>query len=120
MKVITVAFLMGTFLPSIALASAPVSPSVAASELGQKVTVEGIATIHEDPQQPGKDVDLTGKNNNRIVGFIPAWFEHNFSALGSYNGRVVDITGIVKHDSGRAQILVMSPDQLVPLPSKAG
>jgi DNA/RNA endonuclease YhcR with UshA esterase domain len=90
-----------------------ISPREAQASDGQNVIVEGTARIHEDAAQPGMDVELTGHDNGHLLGFVPQGSVTAFPDLKSYDGKTVDITGVVQTSDGQAEIRITSPRQLV-------
>jgi DNA/RNA endonuclease YhcR with UshA esterase domain len=92
--------------------ASPISPRQAAASQGQNVIVEGIATIHEDSARPGIDLVLTGRDNSRLTGFVPQESEAAMADLKNYDGKAVELTGVVQMTGGRPEIRITSPKQL--------
>jgi DNA/RNA endonuclease YhcR with UshA esterase domain len=98
---------------------APISPHLALAYRGQCVMVEGKASIRKDPNRQGIDVDLDGEKSP-FLGYIIRNDEAQFPALHSYDGKIVDITGIIQFYQGRAEIKMTSARQLkIASPNKA-
>jgi DNA/RNA endonuclease YhcR with UshA esterase domain len=89
-----------------------IRPSEAISQQGSLVTVEGVASVHKDGARSGMDVALTGSDNSRMNAFIPIQAQDLFPGLESYDGKTVDVTGVVLFDQGRPEIRVVRPNQL--------
>jgi hypothetical protein len=100
-------------LPAFAIQLAPISPHQALANRGQCVTVEGVASVRSDPQRPGLDVDLDGKDSSAF-GYIIPQNQGQFPDISSMDGRRVAITGVVTIYLGRAQIHMTSAKQLSP------
>jgi hypothetical protein len=94
-----------------AFAFPPISPHEALVNEGQRVVVEGIASIRKDAQRLGTDIDLDGEHSP-FLGYIIAGNEAQFPNLASYAGRLVDITGVVQFYLGRAEVKMTSTTQL--------
>lgn len=93
------------------ISSGTISPSQARSNIGQCITVEGRTAIHGDDLRPGIDVDM-GSDNFTFLGFIPNENLPEFPMLGSYEGKTVDITGVIQWYRGHAEIKMTSKQQL--------
>jgi hypothetical protein len=100
-------------LPAFALQLAPISPHQALANRGQCVTIEGVAGVRSDPQRPGLDVDLDGKDSSAF-GYVLPQNQGQFPNLNSMDGQRVAITGVVTMYLGRAQIHMTSARQLSP------
>ena len=112
MKILAVVSLTGASIFSAqAAVLAPISPKLALSNKGQCVIVEGKATIRKDPNRAGTDVDLDGEKSP-FLGYIIPGDEAQFPGLSSYNGKIVDITGVVQFYQGRAEIKISSSKQI--------
>jgi DNA/RNA endonuclease YhcR with UshA esterase domain len=72
----------------------PLTPREANANAGQCVTVEGRAHIYPDPERFGTVVQLG--NPNEFHGFIIQGDEHLYGDLRAYEGRVVDVTGVIQ------------------------
>ena len=72
----------------------PLTPSEAGANEGQCVTVEGRAHIYPDQERFGTDVELG--RPNEFHGFIIMGDEHMFPDLAAYEGRMVDISGVIQ------------------------
>jgi hypothetical protein len=94
----------------------PISPHQALANEGQCVSVQGIASVRSDPQRPGFDLDLDGKDSSAF-GYILPQNQAQFPDLGSLNGRRVAITGVVQFYLGRAEIKMTTARQLNPADS---
>ena len=113
------ALILLALLPAISTASGlafaypfpPISPHEALVNEGQRVVVEGIASIRKDAQRLGTDIDLDGVHSP-FLGYIIAGNEAQFPNLASYAGRLVDITGVVQFYLGRAEVKMTSASQL--------
>src|SRR5580692_12875420 len=81
-------------LPVAAAAMAPISPHQALANRGQCVNIEGTASVRTDPQRPGLDVDLDGKDSSAF-GYIIPQNQAQFPNLSSMDGQRVAITGVV-------------------------
>jgi DNA/RNA endonuclease YhcR with UshA esterase domain len=92
---------------------APISPQLAQSNKGQCVMVEGKANIRKDPNRLGTDVNLDGEKSP-FLGYVPPGNESQFPVLSSYEGKIVDITGVVQFYQGRAEIKITSANQIKP------
>ncbi|HWY63070.1 MAG TPA: hypothetical protein VNW15_14305 [Rhizomicrobium sp.] len=100
-------------LPALALQLAPISPHQALANRGQCVSIEGTASVRSDPQRPGLDVDLDGKDSSAF-GYILPQNQSQFPDISSMDGQRVAITGVVTMYLGRAQIHMTSARQLAP------
>ena len=116
MKYPTAAVLALAAFPLIVLpaaAMAPISPHQALANRGQCVNIEGTASVRTDPQRPGLDVDLDGKDS-AAFGYIEAQNQAQFPDISSLDGQRISITGVVQFYLGRAEIRLTSARQLTP------
>jgi hypothetical protein len=114
------ALLALTTLPVFAAAPlAPITPHQALANRGQCVAVEGTASVRPDPQRPGLDVDLDGKDSSAF-GYIRPENVAQFPNIESVNGQRVAIAGVVEFYLGRAQIKLTSASQLTPAGTHQG
>ena len=100
-------------LPAGAATLSPISPHQALANRGQCVSVQGTASVRTDPQRPGVDVDLDGKDSSAF-GYIEAQDQAQFPDLNSLDGQRVNISGVVQFYLGRAEIKLASARQLTP------
>jgi hypothetical protein len=100
-------------LPLAASPLAPISPHQALANRGQCVSVEGTASVRSDPQRPGLDVDLDGKDSSAF-GYIRPENQAQFGDLNSMEGQRVNMTGVVQFYLGRAEITLTRAKQLAP------
>jgi opacity protein-like surface antigen len=89
-----------------------IKPSQAAANEGQLVIVEGTATIHDDGAKSGKDVEIAGSDNSRMIAFIPMTSENEFPSADSLNGKLVDVSGVIQMDTGKPTIRLTRTSQL--------
>ena len=90
----------------------PISPAQARGHEGECFSVEGQAEIHDDPLRPGMDIELAN-GANHFIGFIPVEDEAQFPALRRYQGRLVDVTGVIQFYLGEPEIKMMNAHQLL-------
>lgn len=109
----TAAALAVIALPAAAASLAPISPHQALANRGQCVSVEGTASVRNDPQRPGFDVDLDGKDSSAF-GYIRPENVGQFGDLNSLEGQRVNMTGVVQFYLGRAEITLTRATQLEP------
>ena len=102
-----------TILLGAAAPLAPISPHQALANRGQCVNVEGTASVRSDPQRPGLDVDLDGKNSSAF-GYIEVQDQAQFPDISSLDGQRVSMTGVVQFYLGRAEIKLTRAVQLAP------
>jgi hypothetical protein len=100
-------------LPAGASALAPITPHQALANRGQCVAIEGTASVRTDPQRPGIDVDLDGKNSSAFA-YIEPQDQAQFPDLNSLDGQRVNVSGVVQFYLGRAEIKLTSAKQLTP------
>lgn len=93
----------------------PLKPAEANANAGQCVTVEGRAHIFPDPERFGTVVQLGEPNQFR--GFIISGDEHLFSNLSTYEGRVVDITGVIQLFRSVPEIRITEAHQMLLAPA---
>ena len=86
---------------SSAYAADALRPSQAMANQGQLVIIEGTADIQNDSSNSGINVKVTGSDNSHLTAFIPIGAESMFPTLDSYNGKIVDVTGVVDFEFGR-------------------
>ena len=98
-------------LPVAASNLAPISPHQALANRGQCVSVEGTASVRSDPQRPGLDVDLDGKDSSAF-GYILPQNVSQFGDLNALEGQRVNMTGVVQFYLGRAEITLTNAKQL--------
>ena len=117
MKYSTAAVLALAALPLVVLpaaaAMAPISPHQALANRGQCVNIEGTASVRTDPQRPGLDVDLDGKDSSAF-GYIEPQNQAQFPDVSTLEGQRVSLTGVVQFYLGRAEIRLTSARQLTP------
>jgi DNA/RNA endonuclease YhcR with UshA esterase domain len=78
------------------------------------MTVEGKAHIYRDPERFGTVVQLG--RPNEFHGYIIGGDEHEFSDLRAYEGRVVDITGVIQFFRSVPEIRMTEAHQLLMAP----
>ena len=100
-------------LPAAAAMMAPISPHQALANRGQCVNIEGTASVRSDPQRPGLDVDLDGKNSSAF-GYIEPQNQAQFPDVSSLEGQRISMTGVVQFYLGRAEIRLTAARQLTP------
>ena len=98
-------------LPVAAGTLAPISPHQALANRGQCVSIEGTASVRTDPQRPGMDVDLDGKDSPAF-GYILPQNLTQFGDLNNLEGQRVNMTGVVQFYLGRAEITLTKASQL--------
>ena len=113
MKHVMTAILALAALPAFAAQLSPISPHLALANRGQCVTIEGTASVRQDEQRQGTDVDLDGKDSSAF-GFIRAESAAQFPDLNGLDGQHVEMTGVVQYYLGRAEIILTSAKQLAP------
>jgi hypothetical protein len=113
MKYPMIAFLTLAALPLSAAPLQSITPHEALANRGQCVSVQGTATVRDDPQRPGLDVDLDGKSSPAF-GYIEPQDKAQFPNLASMDGQRVNISGVVQFYLGRAEIKMTSAKQLMP------
>jgi len=99
-------------LVSSAYAAGALRPSQAMANQGQLVIIEGTADIQSDSSNAGVNVKLTGSDNSHLTAIIPVGAKNLFPALDSYNGKTVDVTGVVDFESGGPTIRLTQPNQI--------
>jgi len=90
----------------------PISAAQALANQGQTVTVEGVASIHQDSRL-GSYIDLDGQwPATHFSAYIPDGNEHVFPPIQSLVGHIVDITGTIGIRRGIATIIITDASQL--------
>ena len=89
-----------------------IKPSQALSNQGQLVIVEGTANVHTDAGRSGVDVELVGTDNSHMTAFIPQQSVNVFPALDTFDGKHVNVTGVVVFNGGKVEIRLMRANQL--------
>jgi hypothetical protein len=112
MKTMIVAALLAASCATASYAVGAIKPSQAAAQQGSLVIVEGTADVHDDSTRSGIDITLTGSDNSHLNAFIPTQDREQFPDLNSYNGKTVDVTGVVLFDGGKPEIRVLRPNQV--------
>ena len=110
---ISAAILAILVLPASADMMSPITPHQALANRGQCVSVEGTASLRSDPQRPGFDLDLDGKESSAF-GYIEPQNKSQFPDLESMEGKRVAITGVVQFYLGRAEIRLTTAKQVNP------
>jgi DNA/RNA endonuclease YhcR with UshA esterase domain len=93
--------------------SATLSPTDAANHTGENATVEGVASVYVS-KGGTIFVDLGG--SGRSAPFTGVIFKDKASAVPNvtqYDGKTVDITGLVKQYRGKPEIIINSASQIV-------
>jgi DNA/RNA endonuclease YhcR with UshA esterase domain len=91
----------------------PIMPTRGADYIGQHVIVEGVASIQKSTHRLGVDVAIDGHaESGPLFGFIPENNESQFPRLSRYNGRTVDLDGVVQFYKGVPEIILTSTQQL--------
>jgi len=106
-------------IPAGATAISPITPHQALANRGQCVAIEGTASVRSDPQRPGMDLDLDGKDSSAFA-YIEPQNQKQFPDLSSMEGQRVSITGVVEFYLGRAEIKLTSARQLSPAVGDSG
>ena len=73
-----------------------------------------ISSIYADQVQAGTDLELTARNNHIIILKLRKEDKSAFPDIKSYDGKTVDVTGVVQTSSGRTEIRITSERQLSP------
>ena len=97
-------------IASSAYAAGALRPSQALAYRGQMALIEGTADIQSDSSRI--NVKLTGSDNSHFTAFIPAANKDRFPALYAYNGKTVDVSGVVYFESGGPTIRLTQPNQI--------
>lgn len=93
----------------------PITPGQAFSNQGQSVTVEGIASVADANGMPaGLFLRLNdrGGRDAPFAGYIAAENQDRFPGLGTLQGKLVSITGVVETTSTIPIIRLTSPEQI--------
>jgi hypothetical protein len=93
----------------------PITPERALGYQGQNVTVEGTATVSDAHSLLGVFVRLKSPDKPRpaFAGYITPENERQFPGLQTFNGRTIDITGIVETNTGTVPLIrLLSADQM--------
>lgn len=99
-------------LVSSAYAVGALRPSQALAYRGQLALVEGTADIQSDSSNSRINVKLTGSDDSHFTAFIPEGSKNKFPALDVYNGKTVDVFGVVYFESGGPTIRLTQPNQI--------
>ena len=99
-------------LVSSAYAAGALRPSQAMAYRGQLALVEGTADIQSDSSNSRINVKLTGTDNSHFTAFIPEGSKNRFPTLDTYNGKTVDVFGVVYFDSSGPTIELTQPNQI--------
>jgi len=91
-------------------AAAAMRVSQAMTSQGQNVVVEG--TAHVEDEAGAVNVELTDDSKGHLVLNIPMQMRSNFPDLASYNGKTVEVRGIVEIGARGAQITINRANQL--------
>jgi DNA/RNA endonuclease YhcR with UshA esterase domain len=90
--------------------SKPLAPPDAKGFEGECMTVEGKAHIYRDAERFGTVVQLG--RPNEFHGYIIGGDEHEFPDLQAYEGRMVDITGVIQFFRSVPEVRMTEPHQL--------
>jgi hypothetical protein len=92
----------------------PITPEQAMANQGQNVTVEGVASLSDSHgMPPGLFIRLsTTGPGATFAGYISAENQSKFPGLGTLQGKVVAITGVVETTTTIPIIRINSPDQI--------
>jgi opacity protein-like surface antigen len=99
-------------LVSSAYAAGALRPSQAMAYRGQLALIEGIADIQSNSSNSRINVKLTGSDNSHFTAFIPEGNKNRFPTLDTYNGKTVDVFGVVYFESGGPTIMLTQPNQI--------
>ena len=114
-SIVSLVVLVAVGRPPATFADEPgvVSDTEAAAHVGQMATVQGlVADVYVS--QKG-DVFLNFENpypNEVFSGVVFASSAGQFGDLTSYQGKQVQVTGVIRLYKGRPEIILQSPDQL--------
>jgi hypothetical protein len=92
----------------------PITPEQAFSNQGQHVTVEGIASLSDANGLPAGlflRLSTTGPGA-AFAGYISAENQGKFPGLGTLQGKLISITGVVETTSTIPIIRLTSPEQI--------
>lgn len=106
--------LLAALITSTGLAvAAPISASLAGKFVGRNVTVEGkISDVHFS-KSGVTFIDIGGKYPRyRFTALIPLQSAAHFENVQGYEGRLVEITGMVEMYRGKPEIVLTAPDQI--------
>lgn len=100
--------------PGATPAETPISPEQAMRAQGQNVTVEGVASLSDANGMPaGLFIRLsTTGPGAAFAGYISAENQGKFPGLGTLQGKMVAITGVVETTTTIPIIRITSPDQI--------
>jgi hypothetical protein len=98
----------------------PISPRQAASRVGACMTVEGHASMFQDGDRFGIDIDLDSESEGGapFMAYVP--YPGGFPGLQSLDGQNVDITGIVMIERGKPAIQLNNPEMIAPAGTDPG
>jgi hypothetical protein len=92
----------------------PLAPRDTLAHEGECFTVEGRAHIFPDPLRLGTDVELG--RPHEFLGYILPGHEHVYQNLRAYDGRMVDITGVIQFYLSVPEIKMTDAHQLMMAP----
>ncbi len=99
-------------LVSSAYGAGALRPSQAMAYRGQLALIEGTADIQSDSSNSRINVKLTGSDNSHFTAFIPEGNKSRFPTLDTFNGKTVDVFGVVYFDSSGPTIKLTQPNQI--------
>jgi DNA/RNA endonuclease YhcR with UshA esterase domain len=98
-------------------ATEPIKPEVAELYAGREATVGG--TAHVSKPNTGTvtfiEVSVPG-NPATVTGIVMSGDEPKFPNLKDYDGKKIDITGVLQHFKGTLRIVLIRPDQIKLVP----
>jgi len=114
LRAAALALLLSIAAHSIAFADQPViADTDAGAHVGQTVTVEGLVAVVYKSPKGGYILDFENAYPNEVfIGVVFASSAAKFGDLTSYRGKRVQITGQVRLDQGKPEIILNSPEQL--------
>ena len=89
-----------------------IRPSQAQGAQGQYVIVEGTAHVEQGDPGAATKVELSDNSDNHLTVMVPAAIESSLSQLNSYEGKTVDVTGVVQITPTGPQIVLSRANQI--------
>jgi hypothetical protein len=98
-------------------AAAPIKPEVAELYAGREATIEGTAHVFKPNTGTVTFIEVSVPGNPATVtAIVMSGDEPKFPNLKDYDGKKVDITGVLTHFMGTLRIVLIKPEQLKLVP----
>jgi DNA/RNA endonuclease YhcR with UshA esterase domain len=109
-----IVLVLSLFLTEASASAETIQPSDTPKYVGKSVTVEGpVSEVHHAASGKVIFVDMGGHYpNNAFAGVLFSNDALKFPEIDSLEGKIIDISGVIKLNQGRPEIILNDPAQV--------